>query len=298
MSAREAAVQAVKDHPSTTFMAPYESLADAVLTAAAPLVRATSFLEAADVISNDDDCGCGGCDSCIANKLAATLREVAAGGEEKNTSGTSPEAAFTPVDPVLALIIADALYAYQSVAQTETLRHLSQRRCLAEHLAGVLGGAVRSSPAVARADRERAELVTLRTQDTELRGLLSPSGRDRRVPAPVGESVTAVVAWLLDEVERLRPDTMYVAEHEGFMLRAYATQEAAAAHIEHLLVQEDGPEVRPRIVWQVSDPADPIRCWDVYVIDPFSREPVPTGYMITAAGIAAEFDPACVVEGE
>ncbi len=33
---REAAVQAVKDHPSTTFMAPYESLADAVLAVVQP----------------------------------------------------------------------------------------------------------------------------------------------------------------------------------------------------------------------------------------------------------------------
>lgn len=35
----EAAVQAVKGHPSTTFMAPYESLANAVLEAAVPLIR-------------------------------------------------------------------------------------------------------------------------------------------------------------------------------------------------------------------------------------------------------------------
>lgn len=33
---REAAIQAVKDHPSTTFMAPYESLADAVLAVVQP----------------------------------------------------------------------------------------------------------------------------------------------------------------------------------------------------------------------------------------------------------------------
>ena len=45
-AARAAAIQAVKDHPSTTFMAPYESLADAVLTAATPLLRAQAFREA------------------------------------------------------------------------------------------------------------------------------------------------------------------------------------------------------------------------------------------------------------
>lgn len=38
-TARDAAVQAVKDHPSTTFMAPYESLADAVLDASVPIIR-------------------------------------------------------------------------------------------------------------------------------------------------------------------------------------------------------------------------------------------------------------------
>ncbi|MFH8619192.1 hypothetical protein ACH4E8_29580 [Streptomyces sp. NPDC017979] len=52
--ARLAAIQAVRDHPSTTFMAPYESLADAVLTAARPLiraeVRAAALREAADAL--------------------------------------------------------------------------------------------------------------------------------------------------------------------------------------------------------------------------------------------------------
>lgn len=46
-TAREAAIQAVKDHPSTTFMAPYESLADAVLTSATPLLRAETLREEA-----------------------------------------------------------------------------------------------------------------------------------------------------------------------------------------------------------------------------------------------------------
>lgn len=44
---RDAAVQAVKDHPATTWAAPYESLADAVLDAATPLIRAAAFRDAA-----------------------------------------------------------------------------------------------------------------------------------------------------------------------------------------------------------------------------------------------------------
>ncbi|WP_327710068.1 hypothetical protein OG912_16965 [Streptomyces sp. NBC_00464] len=45
-AARAAAIQAVKDHPSTTFMAPYESLADAVLATAAPVIRSAAFRDA------------------------------------------------------------------------------------------------------------------------------------------------------------------------------------------------------------------------------------------------------------
>lgn len=40
-------------------------------------VRAETFLEAADAIDNDDECGCGGCDTCQPRKLAAMLREKA-----------------------------------------------------------------------------------------------------------------------------------------------------------------------------------------------------------------------------
>ncbi|MBW5420238.1 hypothetical protein GKQ77_01465 [Streptomyces sp. BG9H] len=47
MSARDAAIHAVEQHPSTTFMAPCESLADAVLAAAAPLLRAEALIEGA-----------------------------------------------------------------------------------------------------------------------------------------------------------------------------------------------------------------------------------------------------------
>ncbi|GGZ51530.1 hypothetical protein [Streptomyces rubiginosohelvolus] len=51
-TARDAAIQAVKDHPSTTFMAPYESLADAVLTAATPLIRTQTFRDGARIVES------------------------------------------------------------------------------------------------------------------------------------------------------------------------------------------------------------------------------------------------------
>lgn len=58
--------------------------ADAVLAAVVPeptdqaAVRAAALREAADFVGNDDDCDCGGCDSCVPNKLAAELRRMAA----------------------------------------------------------------------------------------------------------------------------------------------------------------------------------------------------------------------------
>ncbi|MET9729731.1 hypothetical protein ABZZ79_03390 [Streptomyces sp. NPDC006458] len=39
--------------------------------------RATVLREAADFVGNDDDCDCGGCDSCVPNKLAEGLRRLA-----------------------------------------------------------------------------------------------------------------------------------------------------------------------------------------------------------------------------
>ncbi|MFJ3597939.1 hypothetical protein ACIPRU_15650 [Streptomyces sp. NPDC090126] len=39
--------------------------------------RAEVLAEAADFVGNDDTCDCGGCDSCVPNKLAAGLRAMA-----------------------------------------------------------------------------------------------------------------------------------------------------------------------------------------------------------------------------
>jgi hypothetical protein len=43
-------------------------------------VRAETLREAADVIDSDDDCDCGGCDSCVPRRLADQLRRMAAEG--------------------------------------------------------------------------------------------------------------------------------------------------------------------------------------------------------------------------
>jgi hypothetical protein len=40
-------------------------------------IRAAALREAADFVGNDDDCDCGGCDTCLPRKLAAELRRMA-----------------------------------------------------------------------------------------------------------------------------------------------------------------------------------------------------------------------------
>jgi len=39
--------------------------------------RVTGLLEAAEIVGNDDTCGCGGCDSCVPRALAAEVRNRA-----------------------------------------------------------------------------------------------------------------------------------------------------------------------------------------------------------------------------
>ncbi|CAL9369780.1 hypothetical protein [Streptomyces sp. enrichment culture] len=57
-------------------------------------IRAAALREAADFVGNDDDCGCGGCDSCVPNKLAAELRRMADG-----TAATETQAeALSPAE--------------------------------------------------------------------------------------------------------------------------------------------------------------------------------------------------------
>lgn len=50
---------------------------DAEAQAAVDRYRAEVLAEAADFVGNDDTCGCGGCDTCVPNKLAAGLRAMA-----------------------------------------------------------------------------------------------------------------------------------------------------------------------------------------------------------------------------
>jgi hypothetical protein len=54
--------------------------------------RAVALREAADFVFTDDDCDCGGCDSCVPNKMAAELRRRAdEAADAARTGQTSAE---------------------------------------------------------------------------------------------------------------------------------------------------------------------------------------------------------------
>ncbi|MER8266497.1 hypothetical protein ABT007_20115 [Streptomyces griseus] len=79
--------------PDTLEPDEYGEHADAVLAVLDPPAdRAAVLREAADFVGNDDTCNCGGCDTCIPNKLADGLRrlagEAAAGAHQTEQADT------------------------------------------------------------------------------------------------------------------------------------------------------------------------------------------------------------------
>jgi hypothetical protein len=59
--------------------------------------RAEVLAEAAEFVGNDDDCECGGCDSCVPRRLAAGLLRLI--GEESAATATAPAPAARFEEP-------------------------------------------------------------------------------------------------------------------------------------------------------------------------------------------------------
>ncbi|MFJ5802716.1 hypothetical protein [Streptomyces decoyicus] len=76
-------------------------------------------------------------------------------------------------------------------------------------------GMLQSPETAAKAERDRESLRALRADALNMRGALSPAGRPRRVPMPLGESLTPVVEWLLDEAEALRAQVIELESTAG-----------------------------------------------------------------------------------
>jgi len=60
----------------------------------------------------------------------------------------------------------------------------------------------------AQRDRRRVRLVALQNDALNMRGSLSPMGEDRKVPFPLGETLTPAVEWLIARVAELEAEPL------------------------------------------------------------------------------------------
>ncbi|MFF4746845.1 hypothetical protein [Streptomyces sp. NPDC001268] len=55
----------------------------------------------------------------------------------------------------------------------------------------------------AQRERRRVRLIALQNDALNMRGALSPNGEDRKVPMPLGDTLTPAVEWLINRVAEL-----------------------------------------------------------------------------------------------
>lgn len=65
----------------------------------------------------------------------------------------------------------------------------------------------------AERERRRVRLVALQNDALSMRGSLSPMGEDRKVPFPLGETLTPAVDWLIARVAELEAEKKRAAAH-------------------------------------------------------------------------------------
>lgn len=83
--------------------------------------RAEVLAEAAEFVGNDDDCDCGGCDSCVPRRLAARLRAMAAEKSSRDAANATP-----PLTDHLAALLA-AIHAHGGEWSTAKVQALYRK---------------------------------------------------------------------------------------------------------------------------------------------------------------------------
>jgi len=143
---------------------------------------------------------------------------------------------------------------------------------------------------VARVERRRAELVALRNDALSMRGSLSPNGEDRKVPFPLGETLTPAVDWLIARVAELEAaqGTVYRAEHpdSGITLGHYGTATAAREHCE-AEERRAWPTGTTLVFDWIEDDEDRVA---ELVVTAGQNEESTTGYIVTALEVPSEYD--------
>ncbi|CAG6392733.1 hypothetical protein NMG29_06455 [Streptomyces cocklensis] len=94
-------------------------------------------------------------------------------------------------------------------------------------------------------DRRRGRLVKLQNDALNMRGALSPDGEPRKVPFPLGETLTPAVEWLIARVAEL--------EQQAAEVRA-----AGAEIVRSLLPTQPDNETDEGIAWALNLAADAV----------------------------------------
>ncbi|MEU6527836.1 hypothetical protein ABZ869_01425 [Streptomyces sp. NPDC046928] len=144
-----------------------------------------------------------------------------------------------------------------------------------------------------RIERRRTRLAKAEADLLEMRGLLSPNGGPRRIPAEVEihEHVAPAVEWLLNRVAELEaaPVTVYRAEHpdSGIVLGHYSTEAGARAHCEATERRSWAASSSPTHFAWTEDEDDGVAEMTAFV----GGEECTTGYIVTALEVPPEYDP-------
>lgn len=88
------------------------------------------------------------------------------------------------------------------VAELEAERHVTNE-ALSDAAVRMRADQGRIAELEAQRERRRVRLVALQNDALSMRGSLSPMGEDRKVPFPLGETLTPAVDWLIARVAEL-----------------------------------------------------------------------------------------------
>jgi chromosome segregation ATPase len=124
-------------------------------------------------------------------------------------------------------------------------------------------------------DRRRARLVALQNDALNMRGVLSPNGEKRKVPFPLGETLTPAVEWLIARVAELEENLRAVNARWG----------VARARVAEL-------ETAPTTIYRAEHPDSGITLGHYGIAEmtiTVGDNELPTGYVVTALEIPSEY---------
>lgn len=104
-------------------------------------------------------------------------------------------------------------------------------------------------------DRRRDRLVALQNDALNMRGTLSPNGEERKVPMPLGETLTPAVEWLVDRVAELEAEqqTVYRVVDCAKTVALYTCPGQARKHCESMARAEHGGGSEQQLFWRLDE---------------------------------------------